>query len=172
MVLPFTAPAGRLSKESLCRQFLRFSLPPGILQAILALVVYDYFISAGADVTYSQMAVTYAVVFSGLLLLMFVRPIIPLFAGGTHVVKDRSATYLAIILFIFILIACDWRLAELIFQMKPLNSTHDWSIVFAAAVVWGIAVQVVWRVESLIERFVRRLRCSPRSPSSRRRTPK
>jgi cation-transporting P-type ATPase E len=157
MVLPFTAPAGRLSKESLRRQFLRFALPPGLLQAMLALVVYDYFINAGADVTYTQMAVTYAVVFSGLLLLMFVRPIIPLFAGGTHVVKDRSATYLALILFVFILIACDWRLAELIFQMKPLSSRQDWIIVFAAAVIWGIAVQVVWRVVTVIERLVSKL---------------
>lgn len=97
---------------------------------------------------HAQTAVTSFLVFSGLLLVIFVEPPTPWWTGGDRLSGDWRPTILAACLagvFVFVELAPPLRD---LFAMAPLTLV-EWGLVFAAIVLWLPLLRWLWRSESI-----------------------
>ena len=152
---------GKVPRANLMiRRLLHFVLPAAVLLSLAGLGVFLAYILPGmgdevADVTNLALARTGLISFSilcGLLLIPFVEPPSPAWAGGDRFTGDQRPGWLALGAlagFIAILLIPPLRT---FFDLYPLPAIH-YLLMAAGAVIWGLLLRWVWR-SRVLERFL------------------
>ncbi len=158
-----------MSRSELRRQLLHFVLTAAVVTAAIALLLFygvialdqasaasltPGFVTAKAAahdalaVTRAQTTVAAFLVFTGLLLVIFVEPPTQWWTGGNRLGGDWRPTVLALALMgTFVTIELVRPLREL-FALAPLGLV-EWGLAVAATLVWLPLLRWVWRTESI-----------------------
>jgi cation-transporting ATPase E len=146
--LTFWARAGRAPREGYGRLLARFAVPAGLTMALAGLSVYLTFFDRTASVPYAQLAVTYTLIYCGLLLTVFLQP--PwrrrLVFGVPRM--DFRMSALALVLGVVASLLPAIQPAQSLLQMDWLSRPADYGIVGVVVVAWAVIFGFVhWLVE-------------------------
>jgi hypothetical protein len=105
------------------------------------------------DVTCSQIALTYLLAISGLVLVILLRPPVrgftPMGVRGEERSGDWRPTALVLVLLILVIVAASLLLADDLVGLRPLQQAADYAIVGLAVLAWASAAILLWRVRPL-----------------------
>jgi magnesium-transporting ATPase (P-type) len=144
--LSLWAQAGAMSSSRAPRRIAHFVWPAGITISMAALVVYILFLNRSGQLEYAQLAVTYALVGAGLLLVVFLRPPIAVRMDGDVVQGDRRPTRLVLVLLVLVFLIAPMPLAQWLFKIDQLQELSDYLIVGMVLLVWSLALHLIWRL--------------------------
>jgi cation-transporting ATPase E len=138
--------------RSVIRAASRFVWPAAITVAVVALAIYLFYLSRTGDVSVAQSALTTATVFCGLLLILFVEPPTEFWVAGDELSGDWRPSALA--LGMLGLYGC-------VLAIRPLRDFFELSLlpvpeylaIGVVAVVWALALRLVWR-HRVLERLL------------------
>jgi magnesium-transporting ATPase (P-type) len=148
--LTLWAKPGVLYGKSLRKSLSHYIIPAAIMTAIVGTFAFFYFRNSSLDRDYTHLAVTYVLVFTGLGVVLFLRPPFRIFAGGAPVSRDRRIFYMVVVLTVlfFITVALSAAIPFLydLLLMDWLNPLTDYLIVGLIVLIWTIALLVTWRI--------------------------
>jgi cation-transporting ATPase E len=151
--LALWAKPGPVPPGGVVRQLVNFVLPAAVVTGSFLFLVYLVFIEATGDWPYTQLALTYATIATGLLLVVFVQPPSKFWVGGDALSGDWRPTLLAIGLFVVLLISPYVPILNSFFGLQPLHSAADGVIIAAIVLVWMGVLRLVWRYR-LVDRYL------------------
>lgn len=151
--LALWAKAGTVPPGGTVRQLVNFVLPAAVVTGTFLFLVYLIFIEMTGDWHYTQLALTYATIATGLLLVVFVQPPSAFWVGGDALSGDWRPALLAIGLFAVLLISPYVPLLNSFFGLQPLRSGVDQAIIAGVVLVWVISLRLVWRYR-LVDRYL------------------
>ena len=161
LALSLWAPAGVVPRTHLGRLLARFVAPAAVTMSLAAVLVYIIFLEMSGRVAYAQLAVTYTLVISGLLLVVFLRPPVRgptlVGVGGDERSGDWRPTAMVLVLLALVFVVAPIPLADQLLGLKPLRQPLDYAIVGLAVLAWAFAASFFWRVTPL-ERLWRWMR--------------
>jgi magnesium-transporting ATPase (P-type) len=147
--LSFWAASGRVSSDRFGQILTRFVIPAAVSMSLAALLVYIYFLDRAGQVAYAQLAVTYTLLYAGLLLAVFVKP--PWEFRERDGVRKRDWRMTGLVLFLgiatFFLPAIPP--AQEYLKLYWLQHPADYGIVALAVVGWAVVLNLVWWLISL-----------------------
>lgn len=146
LALTLWASPGIKHSDNFGRMLAHFVLPAAVTTSAAGVVVYGYFLEMYADIAYAQLAVTHTLVVTGLLLVVFVRPPIPLLAGGSKYSADWKPTLLVFFLLIAFWILTSIPLAERLLDVTRLNSSYDYLFILLVVSIWAVFLNILWRL--------------------------
>ena len=118
--------------------------PPLLTVAVVAIAVYLAFLQTTDDLEVARTALTMCTVLCGLVLIPFVEPPTPEWAGGDELSGDRRPTILALaMLLLFLLIMLVPSLREF-FELTLLGAL-DYALIALAVALWAIILRFIWR---------------------------
>jgi len=144
--LSLWARKGTVNQGAMRLYLARFILPPALTIALTVLILFWQFILARRGLLYTQHVVTHTLVCIGLLLVVFARPPVKWLAGGDRLTQDRRPTILAAVLFVIWNIFVWLPIVQRYISVSPLASLQDYLIVWGVALLWGLLIQLVWRL--------------------------
>jgi magnesium-transporting ATPase (P-type) len=152
--LSLWATAGAVSSAHLGRILARFVVPASASMSALALAVYVYFLDRSGRVAYAQLAVTYTLIYAGLLLSVFIKPPRPAWKAGQK--RSRAAQRDGAW-------AREWRMTGLVLflgvatfflpavpgvqrhlRLDWLRQPADYGLVGLAVLAWALVLLLVW----------------------------
>jgi cation-transporting ATPase E len=163
--LAIWARPGETPKGTFAQRLAHFVLPPAIMTTVIGLVLFygtlvslishahgfNVDISAStftqmrnANLPLARTTLTCFLTFCGLLLVIFVEPPRPWWAGGDVLSADHRPTYLAIVLtaaFIVIMLVPTFRH---LFDLSPLGLA-EWGYLAVCLGIWVLCVRLMWR---------------------------
>jgi magnesium-transporting ATPase (P-type) len=142
--LTLWAAPGVMPRANLSRILARFIIPAAPTIAVAALIVYVYFLNQSGSVVYAQLVTTHSLVVIGLLLVVFVKPPWPRRVDGQVQAGDWRPTVLAIVLLLVFWGVTNIPLAQELLKLSTLDRPEHYLFIGAVAVVWAIAVGLVW----------------------------
>ncbi|MDX2077396.1 MAG: HAD-IC family P-type ATPase, partial [bacterium] len=148
--------------RNLMRDIIHFILPSAMSIAGVALSVYVIFFHlhvypatpelADVALNYARTALTTAIIFMGLGLIVFVEPPIHFLSGGSNFSGDWRPTISAGVMlgiyFLLVLIEPTRQFFEL-----ELLSLNDYVLISGLVLAWGIALRFIWKFK-VLERFL------------------
>lgn len=146
LALTLWASPGVKHSDDFGKMLAHFVLPAAVTTSAAGVVVYSYFLERYADVAYAQLAVTHALVVTGLLLVIFVRPPIRLLAGGSKYSADWKPTFLVVFLLFAFGILTYIPLAEELLDVTRLNSYDDYLFILLVVSIWAVFLNILWRM--------------------------
>ena len=153
LALVLWAPAGLVPRAGLGWLLARFVVPSAVTISAATALVYRFFLLTTGDVAYAQLAVTYTLTFSGLVLVILLRP--P-FRGLTLVGMgqgersgDWRPTAMVLVLVVLVFVAAWIPLADNLVGLRPLRQAEDYVVVGLAVLAWAPAAVFLWRVRPL-----------------------
>jgi magnesium-transporting ATPase (P-type) len=159
LALVLWAPAGVVPRTHLGWLLARVVVPSAMTISAATVLVYRFFALTMGDVAYAQLAVTYTLTISGLVLVILLRP--P-FRGLTLVGMGQSErsgdwrpTVMVLVLLVLVFVAAQIPLADDLVGLKPLQQPGDYVVVGLAVLAWASAAVFLWWVRPL-ERLLRR----------------
>jgi cation-transporting ATPase E len=169
VALALWAQPGPESRDHLLANLMRFVLPPMLLTSMIGLLLFygvyvllvtplhiaywDLFIRVAnpiihGPVTNAQSTLSAFLVFTGLLLVIFVQPPTLWWTGGDKLSGDWRPTRLALgLMALFVVMELTPPLRNL-FALEPLGAV-EWGLVLGATVVWLFLVRFMWRARVL-----------------------
>ena len=148
--LTLWANPGVLYGKSLRKSLGHFVIPAATTIAIAGTFAFFYFRYVSDDRDYTHLAVTYVLVFTGLMVVLFLRPPFRILAGGAPVSKDRRIFLMVIVLAVLFLITVAISVAIPFLQdtlmLDWLNSAQDYLIIGVIMVIWAVSLLVIWRI--------------------------
>ena len=150
MVLPslglsLWAVPGVLPSKRLSLLLAWFVMPAAVTMSLASLLVYAVFRARTGGLAYTQLALTHMLVFSGLALVLLVRPTSRLRAPGSIRRGDRRLTIMVlVILALFFGFASTPRLGEWLFRLSNLDQPVDYGVIGVALLAWILAALLVW----------------------------
>jgi magnesium-transporting ATPase (P-type) len=148
--LTLWAHSGVLYGESLRKSLSHFVIPAAITIAAVGTFTFFYFRFAHNDRDYTHLAVTYVLVFTSLLVVLFLRPPFRVLVGGAPLSKDRRILYMVIVLAVLFFITVALTAAiPFLFDLLLIDWLHpvtDFLIVGLIVLVWVVALLASWRV--------------------------
>lgn len=148
--LTLWAKPGVLYGKSLRKSLSHYVIPAAIMIAIAGTFAFFYFRLAHNDRDYTHLAVTYVLVFTSLLVVLFLRPPFRLFVGGAPLSKDRRIFYMVVVLTVlfFITVALSAAIPFLydLLLLEWLDPIADFLIVGLIVLIWAAALLVIWRI--------------------------
>jgi cation-transporting ATPase E len=135
------------------RQLVNFVLPASAVTGTFLFLVYLIFIETTGDWPYTQLALTYATIATGLLLVVFVQPPTEFLVGGDTLSGDWRPTLLAIGLFVVLLASPYVPILNSFFGLQPLRSGVDRAIIAGVVLLWMGALRLFWR-HRLVDRYL------------------
>jgi magnesium-transporting ATPase (P-type) len=147
--LTLWAPAGVLPRTHLGWLLARFVAPAAVTISAATVIVYRIFLDKIGGFAYAQLAVTYMLVFSGLALVILLRPPVRPKVGGSERSGDWRPTALVLVLFVLVFIVAAIPLADQLLGLKPLRQLTHYFVIFLAVAAWVLAALFLWRVEPL-----------------------
>ncbi|UCD40863.1 MAG: HAD family hydrolase, partial [Chloroflexota bacterium] len=148
--LTLWAKPGVLYGKSLRKSLSHYGIPAAIMIAIAGTFAFFYFRLAHNDRDYTHLAVTYVLVFTSLLVVLFLRPPFRLFVGGAPLSKDRRIFYMVVVLTVlfFITVALSAAIPFLydLLLLEWLDPIADFLIVGLIVLIWAAALLVIWRI--------------------------
>ncbi len=118
-------------RASYARTLMSFTLPAGLLLAIITLGVYQFQIATTGSWRTAQLGVTYTLIFAALALNLIIRP-------------ERRFNILIWSLAIVAILLPFSSVARWQFKIRFMNPT-DYLVVLVAVVVWFVLTSLIWR---------------------------
>jgi cation-transporting ATPase E len=144
--LTFWAAARVTDSAKLWDLLLHLVAPAAITMSAAALIVYQYFLRLSSEVAYAQLTVTYILVATGLLLVIFVKPPTRLWAGGSPWSGDWRPTWLVMaLLFAFVLVV-SIPLAQELLKVGWLRAPTHYLFILLVASGWAFTLRLIWRI--------------------------
>jgi magnesium-transporting ATPase (P-type) len=142
--LSFWAAAGVGSSTNFGRVLARFVAPAAVSMSLTALLVYLYFLDQTGLLAYAQLAVTYTLIYSGLLLAVFVKP--PWHFRERDGVRKREWRMAGLALFLGITaFFLPWiPAAQKYLKLDWLQQPADYGVVGLAVLGWTLVLSIVW----------------------------
>jgi cation-transporting ATPase E len=152
--LTLWAAPGVLHGKSLRRSLFHFVLPAASTIALAGTVIFFYFTSINNQRAYAHLATTYYLVFTGLLVVLFLKPPFRILAGGAELSRDRRVFYMVVSLGVLFLLAVALSAAipflyDLL-SLDWLDRAQDYLIIGLVVVLWAAALQVIWRTWDMV----------------------
>jgi len=148
--LTLWANPGVLHGDSLRKSLSHFIVPAAITVSIAGIVTYFTFREVVLENEYTHLAVTYTLVFTGLLVVLFLRPPFRLLAGGAPFSKDRRIFLMVVVLTVlfFITVALSSAIPFLydLLLLEWLNPFTDYLIIATIVIVWAVLLLLIWRI--------------------------
>jgi magnesium-transporting ATPase (P-type) len=148
--LTLWANPGVLYGKSLRKSLSHFVIPAAVTIAIAGTFAFFYFRFISGDRDYTHLAVTYVLVFTGLLVVLFLRPLFRILAGGAPVSKDRRIFLMVVVLtaLFFLTVALTAAIPSLqdLLMLDWLDPLTDFLIVSLIVTIWAVALLLTWRV--------------------------
>jgi magnesium-transporting ATPase (P-type) len=143
--LSLWAARGVVNSASFGRILARFVGPASVSIALTALVVYRYFLDRTGLVAYTQLTVTYTLIYAGLLLVVFVKPPWGSRRAERDGVRKREWRMVGLALFLGIVtFFLPWSsLARKYLELYWLQPA-DYGIVGLAVLGWAVALSLIW----------------------------
>jgi len=152
--LSLWAAGGQLPKASLGRVLSRFIWPSAVTMGLVALVVYALFLQRSGSTEYAQLAVTYALVFIGLFLVIFIKPPVSFAWRKLPVKADLRPTLLVMVAALIFVVMTYIPLAQRLFEITPLRLPEHYLVIGLAVAAWALGLRFLWLIIPL-ERRVR-----------------
>jgi len=149
--LTFLAKPRVVDSRNLFKNLMKFVIPVSLTVSVVGVRVYYYFLAKTQFLTrienleYAQLGLLYAIVFMGLVLVMFVRP--PKLNKNNLI--DLWSLILALVLFGLFFILVKIPLAQKLLKVAPLSSKQDYQFIFIATGLWTILMVLFYAVEQL-----------------------
>jgi hypothetical protein len=127
---------------------LRFVLPAGATLSLMAFGVYLFFLSRTGSVATAQLAVTYTLAYSALVLGVLIQPprrTRPPAPGTSAPRREWRMLALASVLAVVVTLLPLIPLARRQFRIDLLPQLWEYPAVFLAVAVWAGVLQLVWR---------------------------
>jgi cation-transporting ATPase E len=144
---------GKARCTSLSRKLAHFVIPAVISVGIVSFGVYMYSLAQTDDESYAQTMLTYATVFCGILLIVFVEPPTDWWVGGDALSGDRRPVKLALGLIALFIIILAVPLTREFYGLTLLRSATDYVVIALAVVTWSLILRFAWRAR-LVERYL------------------
>jgi cation-transporting ATPase E len=148
--LTLWANPGVLYGKSLRKSLSHFVIPAAVTIAIAGTFAFFYFRFISGDRDYTHLAVTYVLVFTGLLVVLFLRPLFRILAGGAPVSKDRRIFLMVVVLtaLFFLTVALTAAIPSLqdLLMLDWLDPLTDFLIASLIVTIWAVALLLTWRV--------------------------
>lgn len=148
--------------RNLARDMVHFILPSAMSIASVALAVYVIFFhlhvypsepqSLTIAINYARTALTTAIIFMGLILIIFVEPPLAFLTGGSPFSGDWRPTISAGVMLLIYFLLVIIEPTRTFFELETL-SLGDYALIIAIVVAWAIVLRFIWRF-NLIERFL------------------
>lgn len=148
--LTLWANPGVLHGNSLRKSLSHFIIPAAISIAIAGIVAFLSFHGEILERDYAHLALTYTLVFAGLLVVLFLRPPFRLLAGGASLSQDRRIYHMVIVLTIlfFITVALSSAIPFLndLLLLNWLDPLSDYVIIATIVIIWAVFLLLLWRI--------------------------
>jgi cation-transporting ATPase E len=148
--LTLWAQSGVLYGKSLRKSLTHFVLPTSLTISIAATFIFFYFKNTTGDNEYTHLTITYALVFIGLIVVLFLRPPTRILSGGAPVSDDRRISMMVLVLFVLFFVTVAITVAVPFLQetllLDWLNSGNDYLVIALVVIVWAISLLVIWRI--------------------------
>ena len=136
----FWSPAGVLPRAQFGRLLAQFAAPVGVLNSLVAFGAYRFFLDRSGEVAYAQLALTYVLALSGLVVVLLVRPPVRrapgrILLGAGLESSDRSGDkrpvllVLVLLALFLVLAATPWGISSLgsrCSHSPPTTSSWEW----------------------------------------------
>jgi magnesium-transporting ATPase (P-type) len=142
--LSLWALAGALPNVGFGRLLTWFLGPVAVPMSVAALAVWGIFYDRTGEVAYAQLALTHLLVFSGLLVVLLIRPPRRSVGAGDGGGGDSRMTALVLVLFILFLLATLLPPGYHFFLVKHLRKWEDYLIIGLAVLAWVSITQAIW----------------------------
>jgi magnesium-transporting ATPase (P-type) len=150
VALPFWATSGRVSSARFGQLLTRFVVPAAASMALAALLVYVHFLNGTGRLAYAQLAVTYTLLYAGLLLAVFVKPPWHASREEKNGARQRDWRMTGLVLFLgiatFFLPAIP--AAQKYLKLDWLSQPADYGFIGLVVVAWAVLLNFVWWVMS------------------------
>lgn len=143
-ILSLWAEPGPLPTRNLGRILGRFVTPATLTIGAAGFSVYLIFLQRTENRSYAQLAITYALVGMGLLLVVFLKPPTRLWVGGTPLSGDRRFTVVVIVLLVAFFFLAWLPLAQEFFLLDRLQQPLDYAIIGLVVSGWAMLVRLIW----------------------------
>jgi cation-transporting ATPase E len=137
--------------RSVIRSTGHFVFPAALTVAALSFGVYLFYLQTASDVAVARTALTTATVFCGLLLIPFVEPPTPFWAGGDVLSGDPRPTVLAAAMLLLYAVVTAVPPLRAFFELALLTPA-DYALLAVLAVGWALLLRTIWRTR-LLERW-------------------
>ena len=148
--LTLWANPGVLHGNSLRKSLSHFIFPAAITVSIAGIVTFFTFREGVLENSYTQLVVTYALVFTGLLVVVFLRPPFRLLSGGAPLSQDRRifnmVTVLTVLFFITVALSSAIPFLNDLLLLNWLNPVTDYLIIAAIVIAWAAVLLLIWRI--------------------------
>ena len=147
LALAFWAPGGVVLSRRFGHTLIHFVAPAALTLSLTALLVYLHFLERTGSIHYAQLALTYTLIFSGLLLSVMVNPPWRSLRGEREESRavDWRMVKLGVVLGIIALILPWIPAAQELFKLDWLQRPTDYGIIALAVVAWAVILNLVWR---------------------------
>jgi len=136
--------------KSLRKSLSHFVIPAAITISMVGIFAFFFFRSASDDRDYTHLAVTYLLVFIGLMVVLLLRPPFRFLAGGAPLSKDRRIFLMVIVLAVLFLITVAISVVIPFLQdtlmLDWLDPAQDYLIIGVIMVIWAVSLLVIWRI--------------------------
>lgn len=143
--LSFWAATGRVSSARFGRILARFVAPAAVSMGAAAFVVYAYFLDRTGRISYAQLALTYTLIYAGLLLAVSLKP--PWHRRrtreGGHKREWRMSS-LALFLGVAAFFLPGVPAAQKYLKLDWLQAPADYGIVGLAVLGWAAVLSLIW----------------------------
>jgi len=148
--LTLWANPGVLHGDSLRKSLAHFIIPASITIAIAGVTTYFTFSQELLENEYSHLAVTYTLVFTGLLVVLFLRPPSKWLVGGASLDQDRRIPRMILVLtsLFFITVALSAAIPFLndLLLLDWLDPLTDYLFIGGIVIVWAGVLLLIWRI--------------------------
>ena len=117
-------------------------------------VVYRLFLDRSGDTAYAQLALTWMLTISGLVLVVLLRPPVGPKIASDERSGDWRPTALVLVLLVLLFVVASIPLADQVFGLKHLQEPLDYLVILLAVLAWVVTTLLLWRVRPL-ERLLR-----------------
>ena len=117
------------------------------------MVVYFFFLSRTGEEAYAQLALTWMLVISGLVVVILVRPPFQSRMAVDRETSRRSGdwrpTAWVLGLLVLVFLVAQIPLADQLFGLTPLRHPLDYLVVALGVLAWALTASVIWRIAPL-----------------------
>ena len=135
-----------MPNASFGRTLARFVAPAAVSMSLAALLVYLYFLDQTGRVAYAQLAVSYTLIYAGLLLAVFVKPPWHSPRGEKDGIQEREWRMAGLALFLGVAaFFLPWiPAAQEYLKLNWLQQSMDYGVVGLVVIGWAVVLNLVW----------------------------
>lgn len=142
--LSFWASSGVLPDARMRLILRRFTVPASITIAAIAMMVYNFFLTSYGSVDYAQLAVTYTLVGTGLILVILLKPPLRVQMGGARLKGDLRFTLLVCVALVLFGLLVTIPLSQELMKLDLLERPEDYLVILLALIWWTITLLLIW----------------------------